>query len=136
MVNASATSGVKESATEAKAASSAKETDKEEKSASSAKQPEKEARAVSRERERSKAAASKVAPKPSPSWSVRLRKNRLISFILDAWYELRHKVTWPTFIEARNMTIIVILLSAAIGLVLGLVDLGLYRVFILISQIP
>ncbi len=135
-VNVNATSGAKESATGAKAVSSAKEAEKEEKSASASKESAKEVKAVSRDRERSKGAANRAAAKAPPSWRVRLRKNRMIGFILDAWYELRHKVTWPTFIEARNMTIIVILLSAAIGLVLGMVDLGLYQLFILISRIP
>ena len=50
---------------------------------------------------------------------MRLRTNRYFRFILDAYYELRHKVTWPSFKEARNMTVVVILISAAVGLVLG-----------------
>lgn len=139
---ASGTAGsAKESTSDTKAVSSAKEAEKEEKAASSTKEPAKETKAVSRERERSKVAASRAAaPKASASWRVRVRKaavvGPLISFILDAYYELRHKVTWPTFLEARNMTIIVILLSAAIGLVLGMVDLGLYQLFLLISRIP
>ena len=72
----------------------------------------------------------------SPSTlQIRLRNNRYIRFILDAYYELRHKVTWPSFNEARNMTIAVILLSAAVAAILGAADLGLYQLFLLISHI-
>jgi preprotein translocase SecE subunit len=75
------------------------------------------------------------ASKSSATWTSRWRTNRYIRFVLEAYYELRHKVTWPTFQEARNMTIAVILLSAAVGLLLGAVDLGLYNLFLLISHI-
>jgi len=46
---------------------------------------------------------------------------------------LRYKVTWPTFVEARNMTIIVIVLSTIVGLILGLLDQGLLQAFKLIT---
>ena len=61
------------------------------------------------------------------------RNWRAVRFARDAYRELRYKVTWPTFIEARNMTITVIILSAIIGLVLGLVDLGLFQLFRLVT---
>jgi preprotein translocase SecE subunit len=59
-----------------------------------------------------------------------LRSNSIGRFIYEAYYELLHKVTWPTFEQARNMTIAVILISGVIGLLLGLVDLGLYQLFV------
>ncbi|GAC1436216.1 MAG: hypothetical protein PVS3B3_35690 [Ktedonobacteraceae bacterium] len=68
-----------------------------------------------------------------PSWLLRLRNGRVGRFVFDAYYELRHKVTWPTFEEARNMTLIVIVLSGIIGAALALVDFGLYHLFLLIS---
>lgn len=68
-----------------------------------------------------------------PSLLERVRANRFGRFVLEAYYELRHKVTWPTFEEARNMTIIVIGLSAVIGAILGLADFGLTQLFFLIS---
>ena len=68
-----------------------------------------------------------------PSWLVRFRNSRIGRFVFEAYYELRHKVTWPTFEEARNMTIIVIVLSGIIGLALFAVDSGLYSLFLLIS---
>ena len=56
-------------------------------------------------------------------------------FVREAYYELRYKVTWPTFTEARNMTIAVIVLSAVIGGILSLADLGLLRLFVLITGV-
>ncbi len=70
-----------------------------------------------------------------PSLLMRMRGNRLARFVLDSYYELRHKVTWPTFIEARNMTVIVVLLSAAVGAVLAAVDYGLFALFKLLAGI-
>jgi len=70
--------------------------------------------------------------KGPPNWQVRLRSNRSIRFVLDAYYELRHKVTWPSFNEARNMTIAVLLLSAAVGALLGLADFGLQHLYVLL----
>ncbi len=68
-----------------------------------------------------------------PQWLTRFRNSRIGRFVFEAYYELRHKVTWPTFEEARNMTIIVIVLSAIIGGAIALLDYGLYYLFILIS---
>ena len=68
-----------------------------------------------------------------PAWLMRFRNSRIGRFVFDAYYELRHKVTWPTFEEARNMTLIVIVLSGIIGAALALVDFGLYHLFLLIS---
>ncbi len=68
-----------------------------------------------------------------PSWLLRFRNSRVGRFVFDAYNELRHKVTWPTFEEARNMTLIVIALSGIIGAALALVDFGLYHLFLLIS---
>lgn len=56
-----------------------------------------------------------------------------VRFVREAYRELRYKVTWPTFLEARNMTIAVILLSLAVGLLLGLVDAGLFQLFQLVT---
>ena len=69
----------------------------------------------------------------SSSLWKRIRRIRWVSFVLEAYDELRHKVTWPTFEEARNMTIVVIVLSAAVSAFLALADLGLFKLFQLIS---
>nr|BBH94312.1 hypothetical protein KTA_25110 [Thermogemmatispora argillosa] len=68
-----------------------------------------------------------------PSVFARLRQLKVFRFLYEAYYELRYKVTWPTFEEARNMTIAVIALSLALGIVLGLVDIGLFQLFRLIT---
>ena len=93
-------------------------------------------KAVAREREARREReqrSTKRDSKQSPGWFARLRNRSAVKFVLEAYRELRYKVTWPTFQEARNMTIIVILLSAAVSLVLFLADIGLFRLFQLIS---
>ena len=47
-----------------------------------------------------------------------------LSFIKETIAELR-KVTWPTRREATRLTILVIIISAVVGLALGAIDLGL-----------
>jgi preprotein translocase SecE subunit len=94
--------------------------------------------------ERRAAAIAKSAPKVAankpaagrstkgPSLFARLRNNRIGRFGFEAYYELRHKVTWPTFEEARNMTVMVLIISAVLGGLLSLIDLGLYHLFLLV----
>ena len=113
------------------------------KTRSDEKEPVKNVKAVERTRDERKAQESKAVRRDSkgPSskgpakWQVRLRSNRYVRFILDAYYELRHKVTWPTFNEARNMTIVVLLLSAAVGVILGVVDYGLQSLYVLLVHL-
>ena len=102
------------------------------------KEQSKNPRAATREREERKErehrASGRVQSRQSqPSVSTRLRTNRIVRFVRDSYHELRYKVTWPTFEEARNMTIVVIALSAAVGLILGAADLGLSQLFKLIT---
>ncbi|GER87983.1 hypothetical protein KDW_21450 [Dictyobacter vulcani] len=99
---------------------------------------EKAVKASTRE-ERRESATMKSTNKPAarrtskgPSSMARLRNNKAGRFVYDAYYELRHKVTWPTFEEARNMTIMVVIISAVLGALLSLVDFGLYHLFILV----
>ncbi|WP_218027455.1 preprotein translocase subunit SecE [Dictyobacter alpinus] len=66
------------------------------------------------------------------SFATRMRNNKAGRFVYDAYYELRYKVTWPTFEEARNMTVLVVIISAVLGALLSLVDFGLYHLFILV----
>jgi preprotein translocase SecE subunit len=63
----------------------------------------------------------------------RIRSNPIGRFAINSYNELRHNVTWPTFEEARNMTIVVIVLSAIVGLILFLADSGLFYLFRLAS---
>jgi preprotein translocase SecE subunit len=83
-------------------------------------QPKQESRPVRRETRAS-------------SLQTRFRNNRIGRFIFEAYYELRHKVTWPTPNEARNMTIMVLILSAIVAVILAVADFGLYHLFLLIS---
>jgi preprotein translocase SecE subunit len=88
-------------------------------------------------REAAKASSSKASAKRDAkglSFIVRLRNTKLGRFIYDSYYELRYKATWPTIEEARNMTIMVVIISAVLGAILSLVDFGLYHLFVLIIE--
>jgi preprotein translocase SecE subunit len=85
-----------------------------------------------RERESRQPAKRETRQQSSGLWK-NLRRRRAVAFLLEAYDELRHKVTWPTFEEARNMTIVVIVLSAAVSAFLALADVGLLQLFRLIS---
>ncbi len=107
------------------------------KTRSDEKEQSKVVKATAQAKDERKVQQSKSVRRDSKTTSrwARWRSNRYVRFVLDAYYELRHKVTWPSFNEARNMTIAGILLSAAIGLLLGAADLGLTQLFFLISHI-
>ncbi len=49
-----------------------------------------------------------------------------LQFFADVISELK-KVTWPSKEEARRLTTMVIMFSVAVGLILGLVDVGFSR---------
>lgn len=56
-----------------------------------------------------------------------LMANPLTRFVAESYIELR-KVTWPTWGEAWNMTLVVIIMSVLVAAILGLADLGLTHV--------
>ncbi|MFL5627557.1 MAG: preprotein translocase subunit SecE [Ktedonobacteraceae bacterium] len=95
-------------------------------------QPVRNERKEQKEQPKQETKAIRRDAKGSSSLMKRLRNNNIGRFALDAYYELRHKVTWPTFQEARNMTIAVIIISLVIGAMLAAADFGLYRLFLLI----
>jgi preprotein translocase SecE subunit len=98
-------------------------------------QPAKGARVATREVRKEQKAESKATPRRDSANSAlltRVRNNRIGRFILEAYYELRHKVTWPTFEQARNMTIAVIIISVFVGVIIAAADFGLYHLFLLI----
>ena len=74
----------------------------------------------------------KAAPRRESKGLSRWRNNAIGRFIYEAYYELRYKVTWPTLKEARNMTLVVLALSAVIGGIIALADYGLHELFIFI----
>ncbi|MDP2935138.1 MAG: preprotein translocase subunit SecE [Dehalococcoidia bacterium] len=51
-----------------------------------------------------------------------------VQFSRDTWSELK-KVVWPSRKQARNLTVMVIAVSAAIGVILGAIDYIFYLVF-------
>ena len=94
---------------------------------------QKSAKATARERETRENKPVRRETKQAARGQSRLRNRALVRFVREAYQELRFKVTWPTFQEARNMTIAVVALSAAAGVVLGLADAGLFQLFRLIT---
>src|SRR5947209_20585185 len=107
------------------------------KSGEKEKEQSKTVKAVTRERDDRKERESKPSgrseSKSSPSTRQRFRNNRIVRFVREAYHELRYKVTWPTFEEARNMTFVVLALSTAVGLLLAAADVGLLQLFRLIT---
>jgi preprotein translocase subunit SecE len=57
--------------------------------------------------------------------------NRISVFFRETIGELR-KVNWPTWEEAKNLTIIVLIVIAVMALFLGLLDLAFAELFRLI----
>ena len=47
--------------------------------------------------------------------------SRIRRFIEESWSELR-KVTWPTFEQTRNLTVLVFVISAAVGAYIAVFD--------------
>ena len=83
--------------------------------------------------ERDNPPAKGETKQPSGPWKW-LRNNRAVAFLLESYCELRYKMIWPTFQEARAMTIIVISFSAAVSAFLTLEDTGLFKLFQLITS--
>ena len=48
---------------------------------------------------------------------------RIRTFIDEAWSELK-KVTWPTREQTRNLTVLVFIVSAVIGVYISIFDLA------------
>jgi preprotein translocase SecE subunit len=46
---------------------------------------------------------------------------RIISFLREAWQELK-KVNWPTPEQARNLTVLVVAVSAVVGIYIVIFD--------------
>ncbi|HYB01809.1 MAG TPA: preprotein translocase subunit SecE [Ktedonobacteraceae bacterium] len=88
-----------------------------------------------RSSEKVQSKSTKRESKQPPTFWARFRNYKLVRFVREAYNELRYKVTWPTFQEARNMTFVVIALSAVIALLLWVADLGLNQLFILFNNL-
>ena len=59
------------------------------------------------------------------------RENKIQRFFRETAGELR-KVSWPTWPEARNLTVIVIIVLVAMALFLWLIDLGATQLLTLV----
>jgi preprotein translocase SecE subunit len=94
--------------------------------------PARSARTERKDQPRQESKSVRRETKGTPSWIMRIRNNRIGRFFYEAYYELRYKVTWPTFEQARNMTIAVLIISAIVGAILAAADFGLYHLFLLI----
>ncbi len=49
--------------------------------------------------------------------------NRIRRFVEESWSELK-KVTWPTREQVRNLTILVFVISAGVGLYISVFDIA------------
>ena len=59
---------------------------------------------------------------------------RIRRFIAESWSELK-KVTWPTFEQTRNLTVLVFVVSGAVGLFIAVFDALFNEVFKVVVQI-
>ncbi|MGC8874281.1 MAG: preprotein translocase subunit SecE [Chloroflexia bacterium] len=72
---------------------------------------------------------AKGTRKEKPRKEKPRKPNRVVEFLRDARAEIR-RVVWPTPRETRNLTLVVLVLSAALGLIMWLFDMlfaELYR---------
>ena len=49
---------------------------------------------------------------------------KLKSFIKDSYWEMKNKVTWPTYKELQESSILVLIASMIFALVIGAMDLA------------
>jgi preprotein translocase subunit SecE len=59
---------------------------------------------------------------------------RIRRFIEESWSELK-KVTWPTFEQTRNLTVLVIVVSIAVGAFIAVFDLIFDQAFAFIISL-
>ncbi len=58
---------------------------------------------------------------------------RIRRFVDEAWYELK-KVSWPTPAQTRNLTVLVFVVSIAVGLYITFFDLIFLRAIAFIPR--
>jgi preprotein translocase subunit SecE len=54
---------------------------------------------------------------------INLRDNRLVRYFRETWFELK-KVSWPSRREGMNLTLMVLVVTAALSVTLALIDFG------------
>ena len=58
---------------------------------------------------------------------------RIRRFIEESWSELK-KVTWPTFEQTRNLTVLVFVISAVVGAYIAAFDLLFSQVITFVAN--
>lgn len=48
---------------------------------------------------------------------------KLKSFVLESYEEMKHKVSWPKYSELQNSSVLVLVASLIFALVIGVIDL-------------
>ena len=81
----------------------------------------------------SRANALARASQPAQRRERSSRPNPIAQFVRESRIELR-KVVWPTRQEATRLTLVVIAVSAGVGLVLGGFDYGIAQLFSLVAH--
>ena len=59
---------------------------------------------------------------------------RLRRYVAESWSELK-KVTWPTRIQVRNLTVLVFIISAAVGVFIAAVDFVFFELIARLSEL-
>ena len=81
----------------------------------------------------SRANALARSPQPAQRRERTSRPNPIAQFVRESRIELR-KVVWPTRQEATRLTLVVIGVSAGVGLVLGGFDYAIAQLFSLVAH--
>ena len=68
------------------------------------------------------------SPIPFPEWVM---ANPVTRYAAESFNELWSNTTWPTMREAWNFTLIVIVMAAVVGVIMGIADLGLTQLLTL-----
>jgi preprotein translocase subunit SecE len=59
---------------------------------------------------------------------------RLRRYVAESWSELK-KVTWPTRLQVRNLTVLVFLISTIIGIFIAGVDYVFFQLIARLSEL-
>jgi preprotein translocase subunit SecE len=59
---------------------------------------------------------------------------RLRRYVAESWSELK-KVTWPTRVQVRNLTVLVFVISALIGVFIAGVDFIFFQLIARLSEL-
>ena len=62
-------------------------------------------------------------PQAKPTGTAARPRNAIVSFVTDTYSEMK-KVTWLSRREVVYLTALVLIISVAAGVVLGLIDIG------------